>query len=141
MIRFSLEIKYQLSHRRKIKSWLTSIAKEENKEIGELNFLFVDDELILKYNKKYLKHDYYTDVITFDSSENNIINGDIIVSIERVIENAQKFKTEIDQELRRVMAHGLLHLLGYNDKTKNDIKTIRFKENYYLKKYQLTENQ
>ena len=77
MIRFSLEIKYQLSHRRKIKSWLTSIAKEENQEIGELNFLFVDDELMLKYNKKYLKHDYYTDVITFDSSENNIINGDI----------------------------------------------------------------
>ena len=135
MIRFSLEIKYQLCHRRKIKSWLTSIAKEEKKEIGELNFLFVDDELMLKYNKKYLKHDYYTDVITFDSSENNIINGDIIVSIERVIENAQKFKTEIDQELRRVMVHGLLHLLGYNDKTKNDIKTIRSKENYYLKKY------
>ena len=80
-------------------------------------------------------------MITFDSSENNIVNGDIIVSIERVIENAQKFKTEIDQELRRVMAHGLLHLLGYNDKTKNDIKTIRSKENYYLKKYQLTENQ
>ena len=115
--------------------WLNLIAKEEGNDIEELNFLFVDDQKMLDYNKKYLQHDYYTDIITFNSSDNNKISGDIIISIERVIENSKKYNCEEEVELRRVMAHGLLHLLGYDDKDKLKEKEIREKENHYLKKY------
>ena len=90
---------------------------------------------MLEFNKKYLQHDYYTDIITFNSSDNNKISGDIIISIERVIENSKKYNCKEEVELRRVMAHGLLHLLGYDDKDKLKEKEIREKENHYLKKY------
>ena len=133
MITFSFQIKYNLIDRKIIKNWLNSVAKQEGKEVGELNYLFVDDHEILKYNKKYLKHDYYTDIITFDDSENQKICGDIIISIERVAENAKKYNVETNNELNRVMLHGLLHLIGYDDKKQKDAKEIIEKENYYLK--------
>ena len=134
MITFSFQIKYNLIDRKIIKNWLNSVAKQEGKEVGELNYLFVDDHEILKYNKKYLKHDYYTDIITFDTSENQKICGDIIISIERVAENAKKFNVKTNDELNRVMVHGLLHLIGYDDKKQKDAKEIIEKENYYLKR-------
>ena len=133
MITFQNTSKFKVKDLRKKKIWLNSISKNEGKEIGNLNFLFVDDKEILKYNKKYLQHESYTDIITFDNSLNNKIAGDIIISLERVNENAKYYGASYNYELKRVMAHGLLHLLGYNDKNKEEKKIIRKKENYYLK--------
>ena len=134
MITFQNTSKFKVKDLRKKKIWLNSISKNEGKEIGNLNFLFVDDKEMLKYNKKYLQHESYTDIITFDNSLNNKIAGDIVISLERVNENAKYYVVSYNYELERVMAHGLLHLLGYNDKNKEEKKIIRKKENYYLKK-------
>ena len=133
MITFQNTSKFKVKDLRKKKIWLNSISKNEGKEIGNLNFLFVDDKEMLKYNKKYLQHESYTDIITFDNSLNNKIDGDIVISLERVNENAKYYQVSYNYELERVMAHGLLHLLGYNDKNKEEKKIIRKKENYYLK--------
>ena len=132
MITFQNTSKFKVKDLRKKKLWLNSISKNEGKEIESLSFLFVDDEEMLKYNKKYLKHESYTDVITFDSSGDKKIAGDIIISLERVNDNAKFYQVSYNYELQRVMAHGLLHLLGYNDKNKEEKKIIRKKENYYL---------
>ena len=133
MITFQNTSKFKVKDLRKKKIWLNSISKNEGKDIGSLNFLFVDDKEMLKYNKKYLQHESYTDIITFDNSLNNKIAGDIVISLERVNENAKYYRVSYNYELGRVMAHGLLHLLGYNDKNKEEKKIIRKKENYYLK--------
>lgn len=133
MITFQNTSKFKVKDLRKKKIWLNSISKNEGKEIGNLNFLFIDDKEMLKYNKKYLQHESYTDIITFDNSLNNKIAGDIVISLERVNENAKYYEVSYNYELERVMAHGLLHLLGYNDKNKEEKKIIRKKENYYLK--------
>tara|TARA_B100001059_G_scaffold168006_1_gene167774 strand:- start:62 stop:469 length:408 start_codon:yes stop_codon:yes gene_type:complete len=133
MITFQNTSKFKVKDLRKKKIWLNSISKNEGKDIGNLNFLFVDDKEMLKYNKKYLHHESYTDIITFDNSLNNKIAGDIVISLERVNENAKYYQVSYKYELERVMAHGLLHLLGYNDKNKEEKKIIRKKENYYLK--------
>mgnify|MGYP001499475812 FL=1 len=132
MITFQNTSKFKVKDLRKKKLWLNSISNNEGKEIESLSFLFVDDEEILKYNKKYLQHESYTDVITFDSSVDKKIVGDIIISLERVNDNAKFYQVSYNYELQRVMAHGLLHLLGYNDKNKEEKKIIRKKENYYL---------
>ena len=132
MITFQNTSKFKVKDLRKKKLWLNSISKNEGKEIESLSFLFVDDEEMLKYNKKYLQHESYTDVITFDSSVDKKIAGDIIISLERVNDNAKFYQVSYNYELQRVMAHGLLHLLGYNDKNKEEKKIIRKKENYYL---------
>ena len=133
MITFQNTSKFKVKDLRKKKIWLNSISNSEGKEIGNLNFLFVDDKEMLKYNKKYLQHESYTDIITFDNSLNNKIAGDIVISLERVNENAKYYQVSYNYELERVMAHGLLHLLGYNDKNKEEKIIIRKKENYYLK--------
>ena len=133
MITFQNTSKFKVKDLRKKKIWLNSISKNEGKDIGSLNFLFVDDKEMLKYNKKYLQHESYTDIITFDNSLNNKIAGDIVISLERVNENAKYYQVSYNYELERVMAHGLLHLLGYNDKSKEEKIIIRKKENYYLK--------
>jgi len=135
MIQFELEIEFSLKKRRKIKEWLNAIAFEENNKIENLNFLIVDDKRMIHFNKTYLNHDYSTDIITFDNSENKKISGDVVISIERVKENSKKYKVKLEDELRRVMAHGLLHLLGYDDKNEKEKKRIRKKENYYLEMY------
>ena len=132
MITFQNTSKFKVKDLRKKKLWLNSISKNEGKEIESLSFLFVDDEEMLKYNKKYLQHESYTDVITFDSSVDKRIAGDIIISLERVKDNAKFYQVSYNYELQRVMVHGLLHLLGYNDKNKEEKKIIRKKENYYL---------
>jgi rRNA maturation RNase YbeY len=132
MITFQNTSKFKVKDLRKKKLWLNSISNNEGKKIESLSFLFVDDEEMLKYNKKYLQHESYTDVITFDSSIGKKIAGDIIISLERVNDNAKFYQVSYNYELQRVMAHGLLHLLGYNDKNKEEKKIIRKKENYYL---------
>ena len=135
MIQFEVEIKYSLKEKRRIKEWLNLVAFEEGSKIQNLNFLIVGDKRIIHFNKTYLNHDYSTDIITFDNSENKKISGDIVISIERVKENSKKYKVKLEDELRRVMAHGLLHLLGYDDKNEKEKKRIRKKENYYLEMY------
>ena len=135
MIQFEVEIKYSLKEKRRIKEWLNLVAFEEGNKIQNLNFLIVSDKRMIHFNKTYLNHDYSTDIITFDNSENKKISGDIVISIERVKENSKKYKVKLEDELRRVMAHGLLHLLGYDDKNEKEKKRIRKKENYYLEMY------
>lgn len=114
------------------KNWLEKVISNEGKSLGEIIYVFCNDEYLLEKNISFLNHDTLTDVITFDYSENNIISGDILISTERVSENAKKFNTDFFTELHRVMVHGLLHLLGYKDKKNSDSKLMQKKENYYL---------
>jgi probable rRNA maturation factor len=115
--------------------WLNNIIKEEGKIIGELVYVLCNDEYLLKKNIQFLNHNTLTDVITFDYSEDKKISGDILISTERVVENSKIFNVNYLNELHRVMVHGLLHLLGYNDKIEKDAKKMRKKENYYLNKF------
>lgn len=118
-----------------VSSWLESVCKEEMKEVGDINYIFCNDEYLLEINRSYLDHDYYTDVITFDYSEGLCLSGDVFVSVDRVIENAKDFNVSFLIELLRVIVHGILHLAGYKDKLKDDKKLMRFKEDYYLLNY------
>ena len=115
------------------KNWIKKIIFSE-KILGDIMFVFCDDQFLLKKNIKYLNHDTLTDVISFDYSNENKVSGDILISIERVKENAKLYNQTFYTELNRVMAHGLLHLLGYNDKSKEEAKIMKSKENYYLSK-------
>ena len=116
------------------KKWLKKVVKSENKKVQNLVFIFCDDNYLLEKNITFLKHKTLTDVITFDYCNGNQINGDVFISVERVKENCQKFNTTFLNELDRVMVHGLLHLLGYKDKTKSEAKIMRQKEDFYLEK-------
>jgi len=118
----------------KVKTWLKAIAAKEKFVIKELNYIFLDDEGLLKINIEYLNHDTYTDIITFDNSEiNGKIESDIFISLERVLANAIKYITTFENELHRVLAHGLLHLCGYKDKKKTDVELMCKKEEESLK--------
>ncbi len=120
------------------RKWLKESVKNENAKwkIGELSFVFCDDAYLHKMNVEYLNHDTLTDIITFDNSdEENKIEGDIFISVERVKENAVTLKTVFEQELRRVIIHGVLHLCGYKDKTKKDAQIMREKEDFYIAKW------
>lgn len=134
MISFQIQAKYRLANRRKIKIWLNNIIKEEGAKTGTITYLLINDKEMLVYNQQFLQHDTFTDVITFENKDINNISGDIVISIERIYENAEKYKVVFAKELYRVMAHGLLHLLGYNDNSNKEAKEIRKKENYYLEK-------
>lgn len=132
MINFTSEVKgFQLKNKLKYKRGLREIAHKEGKSIEELNYIFTDDESLLEINKAYLNHDTYTDIITFDNSEigEKEIEGDIFISIDRINENAEKFKNSFEEELNRVICHGLLHLCGYKDKTDAEKHQMREKEN------------
>ncbi len=134
-ITFQVEkINFNLRKKNNIKLWIAKVLKLEKKQLGQINFLFTNDEEILKKNIQFLKHNSYTDIITFNYCKDKIINGDIIVSIERVKENAVKFKSDFEEELNRVLIHGILHLCGYNDKKAADTVLMRIKENWALKK-------
>ena len=114
---------------------IKKIILSETKKVGDIVCLFCDDNYLLNINIKHLNHDYFTDVITFDYCEKDIVSGDILISLERVMENAKKYNVSFLTEFYRVVIHGLLHLLGYNDKTKSEKELMRKKENYYLLKY------
>jgi probable rRNA maturation factor len=117
-----------------LKKWLRRVIENENFRTGDISIVFTSDEYLLSINRQYLEHDYYTDVITFDYSSDRIISGDILISIDRVKENAEIFNVEFKEELDRVILHGILHLLGYNDANDQDISLMRSKESVYLKK-------
>ncbi len=130
---FTEELTFILPQKRKIRKWIEEILRQENKKPGILNFIYCSDNYLLDLNIKYLNHNTLTDVITFDQKDYCVeISGDIFISIERVKENARTFKSGFHSELSRVMCHGILHLIGYNDKTPKEARIIRGKEDYYL---------
>ena len=140
MILFFSEIKFKLHPKKTIKKWLTEVAKLEKKKIGDLNIIFYNDKQLLEINKQYLNHDTLTDIITFDYSENALISGDIFISVERVKENAENFNVSFEEELMRVMAHGILHLCGYKDNNNNEKLLMKQKEEEALLLYQTSYN-
>ena len=112
--------------------WIRTVAENHGRQVGEISYLFCDDAKILEINRQYLQHDFYTDIITFDYSENNIISGDISISLDTVRSNSQKYQTEFIEELNRVIIHGILHLCGLNDHSKAEQETMRSAENSAL---------
>ena len=135
MIDFQYIENDKLSNTEDLNLWINNVIKEEEMIIGELVYVLCNDEYLLKKNIQFLNHNTLTDVITFDYSEKKIISGDILISTERVVENAKIFNVNYLTELHRVMVHGLLHLLGYKDKNEKDTDIMREKENYYLNKF------
>ena len=135
MIDFVYNTDFKLANKEIFSRWLISVANEEGFLIDTLVFLFVDDKEILEMNKKFLKHDYYTDVITFGELEDKKISGDIAISIERVLDNSKTYGVEFEDELKRVMVHGLLHIMGYNDKASNDKSIMSQKEKKAIKMF------
>ncbi len=130
---FTEDIKFVLKGKLLNNRWLKMVVESEIKKMGDLSIIFCSDRYILDVNIKYLQHDYFTDIITFDYCEGDRISGDLFISIDSVRENALFYGTEFDDELDRVMVHGVLHLLGYDDHTPEDITVMREKENYYVK--------
>ena len=118
--------------KRETANWINTVAKIYNRKVGEIAYLFCDDEKILEINRTYLQHDFYTDIITFDYSEEDTISGDIFISIDTVRSNSQKYQTEFMEELHRVIIHGILHLCGVNDKSEEEETEMREAENSAL---------
>ncbi|KFF09262.1 rRNA maturation RNase YbeY [Chryseobacterium luteum] len=115
--------------------WLEDIILSEEKKLGEINYIFCDDEYLLKINQDYLQHDYYTDIITFDYVKGKTISGEIFVSLQRISDNSSTLAKDYEEELKRVLAHGILHLAGYKDKTEEEEKEMRRMEDLYLAKF------
>ncbi len=139
MIEFVYNTDFRIANKEVFSRWLISVANDEGFLIDNLVFLFVDDNEILEMNKKFLKHDYYTDVITFGELENKKISGDIAISIERVLDNSKTYGVEFEDELKRVMVHGLLHIMGYNDKASNDKSLMSQKEKKAIKMFHVKQ--
>lgn len=132
MIKFHAITDFEIADKSVLKKWIKKIVKKEGSAIAELNFIFCDDEYLLEKNKTFLKHDTLTDIITFDYSQKDMLTGDVYISIERVKENAQNYEVSFKNELHRVIIHGVLHLLGYEDKDEKHQKEMREKEDFYL---------
>ena len=133
MIRyFKEDTKFEFKSRSLNNKWLKMVAESEIRRIGDINIIFCSDNYILDVNMKYLQHDYFTDIITFDYCEKNRLNGDLFISVDSVRENALFYGTEFSDELNRVIVHGILHLVGYDDHSEEDIAVMRSKEDYYL---------
>ncbi len=129
---FTEQIQFNLKEKRKIKKWIKCSIDNEKKISGIINFIFTSDKNLLEINKKYLIHNYFTDIITFDYCENNTINGDIFISIDTVKNNSTRFNVSFIEELHRVMIHGVLHLMEYDDKNDDQKAVMKEKENHYL---------
>ena len=128
MISFIYESDFILDQEEHYDSWIETIITSENKTVGEISYVFCDDDYLHAINMQYLNHDTLTDIISFDYTEGDIISGDIFISIERVKDNAIDFKVSFEEELKRVLAHGVLHYCGYKDKTDSDAALMRAKE-------------
>lgn len=125
-------ISFDLSDIPKTTDWIVAVIENEGKKLGEINYVFCSDEYLLKMNIEHLNHDTYTDIITFNYCEQDVISSDIFISIDRVKENASTFSVSFVDELDRVIIHGVLHLLGYNDKTEEEQEQMTLKEDFYL---------
>ena len=139
MIDFNYETEFTLENEDAISNWISNVIKSENKKEGEINYIFCDDEYLLKINQEHLQHDYYTDIISFDYTVGNEINGDMFISVDRVKENAQDFNVSFDDELKRVIVHGVLHYCGYTDKSEADELLMRSKEDEKLNMFHVEQ--
>lgn len=128
MINFNYETEFSLDNEQAFIDWLSAVIISEKKNEGEINYIFCDDEYLHKINVEYLSHDTLTDIISFDYTVGNELNGDIFVSVERVEDNAKDFNVSFEEELKRVLAHGILHYCGYKDKSDADAELMRLKE-------------
>jgi probable rRNA maturation factor len=132
MINFNYETDFQLTNPKKKADWVSSIIKHESCREGEINYVFCSDDYLYKINVDFLNHDTFTDIISFDYTVGKELHGDIYISVDRVKENALKYSVSFNDELARVMAHGVLHYCGYNDKSEEDVRLMRSKEDFYL---------
>ena len=128
------EVSFSFNNKREVSLWLKSVVSSFQKELGVINIIFCNDQYLLKVNQTYLNHDYFTDIITFNYNENNLISGDLFISIDRVKENAINQKMEFNVEIHRVIVHGVLHLCGLNDQSKQEKEIMRGRENLFLQK-------
>ena len=135
MISFNYENEFELSNEEQLSNWISNVIVSEDKIEGEINYIFCDDEYLLGLNEQYLNHDTLTDIISFDYSVGNELHGDIFISTERVHENAADFNVSFEEELKRVMVHGVLHYCGYKDKSEEDEKLMRSKEDEKIKMF------
>ena len=140
MINFNYETSFELGDEELYSRWVSSIIDTESKVEGTINYIFCDDSFLLKINEEYLKHDTLTDIISFDYSIGKELHGDIFISIERVRENAVDYRVDFTEELNRVMAHGILHYCGYNDKNKEDELVMRLKEEEKMSMFHVKHN-
>lgn len=129
---FSEDTKFVFKNKLANNRWLKFVAGSEIKTLGDISIIFCSDNYILDVNIRYLNHDYFTDIITFDYCDGNRLSGDLFISVDSVKENSVEFGTDFDEELHRVIVHGLLHLIGYDDHTPEEQKIMRAKEDYYL---------
>ncbi|WP_283639518.1 rRNA maturation RNase YbeY [Mesonia mobilis] len=139
MINFFSENNFELEDNVAYEKWLQNVIISEEKKEGDINYIFCDDEYLHEINVKYLNHDDYTDIISFDNAVGNILHGDIFISTERVAENAEKFQVSFQEELKRVIAHGLLHFCGYKDKTDDEAQLMREKEDEKIKMFHVEQ--
>ena len=139
IINFYSENDFELQNDERFKAWLKEVVKSEGKKTGEISFIFCEDEYLIEINRQYLDHDTYTDIISFDNSIGNILNGDIFISTQRVGENAENFDVSFEEELKRVMAHGVLHFCGYKDKTDSESQVMRSKEEEKMKMFHVEQ--
>ena len=138
-VEFIYNTKFRLKNKSDFNDWINEIAISEGFSVGNLNYAFFDDEGLKALNNKFLNHDYYTDVISFNESKGFVINGDIAISVERVKENSTKYNTFFEKEMLRVMAHGLLHLMGFDDKTDLERIAMQNAENIKIKMFHVEQ--
>lgn len=139
MINFNYETDFELSNEVAIQQWLSKVIVSEDKNEGEINYIFCDDDYLLEINQQYLNHDTLTDIISFDYSVGKELHGDIFISVERVRENAADFGVSFEEELLRVLSHGVLHYCGYKDKTESDETVMRQKEDEKMKMFHVEQ--
>lgn len=132
MIEFNYETSFKIKDENLLQNWIVTTVSKEGFEVGEINYIFCDDEYLHKLNVEFLQHDTLTDIISFDNSLGQIISGDIFISVDRVEENAKEYNVSFEEELHRVMIHGVLHYMGYKDKSKEEKESMRTAENNSL---------
>lgn len=139
IINFYSENDFELVHSAQFETWIKEVIVSEGKKTGEISFIFCDDDYLLEINKQYLDHDTYTDIISFDNTVGDILNGDIFISTERVAENATEYGVTFEEEIKRVIVHGVLHLCGYKDKSKEEGEMMRSKEEEKMKMFHVEQ--
>jgi len=139
MISFNYELDFKLDDEQLFSDWLSKVISSESKHEGEINYIFCDDNYLVEINQQYLDHDTLTDIISFDYSVGNELHGDVFISVERVVENAQDFDVTFEEELRRVLVHGILHYCGYKDKNEEDENLMRQKEEEKMKMFHVKQ--
>lgn len=139
MISYNYEIDFEVPNEDLYSNWIESVIESEGKECGEIAYIFCNDEYLLEINQQYLDHDTLTDIISFDYTEGDLVSGDIFISVDRVQDNATDFKISFEEELKRVMIHGVLHYCGYKDKTEKDEALMRNKEDEKIKMFHVKQ--